>query len=441
MLTRARSLPLLQPLRERDYRFVFVGETVSVVGDQFHFVALAWLILGLTGSGLALGTVLMAAAIPRAVLMLVGGATTDRVAPRAVVLVSNGIRAVVVSAVAILVLGGAVEVWQLVILGVVFGAVEAFFYPALNALLPLLVSSARLPAANGLFEAARQLGSLAGPAIAGVVVAAGGTGVAFAIDALSFVVAFVAIAFVRGGRRRQALTDGAEAGAPGTVEQDAAGPSTAPSLVGSIREGLAYALGDPAIRMLVVLIASFNLAFTGSIAVGLPWLASQRFDGGAAAFGVMAAGFGAGALVGAVLAGSLARPARMGTVALGIAFGMGTALALFGFAPNAAVATLISVAIGLGAGYVNVTVIAWLQARTDPTMLGRVMSLVMLGSVGLGPLSLALAGVLVDISSTLLFVSAGTLVVVASLLGFVGGAARAMNASAGVAVPVPVIAE
>ena len=89
----SRGPALLQPLRVRDYRLVFAGETISVLGDQFHFVALAWLALQLTGSGLALGTVLMTAAIPRAIFILVGGAFSDRFSPRTLMLVSNAIRA------------------------------------------------------------------------------------------------------------------------------------------------------------------------------------------------------------------------------------------------------------------------------------------------------------------------------------------------------------
>ena len=87
---------LLRPLRIRDFRLLFAGETISVLGDQFHFVALTWLALQLTGSGLVLGTVLMTAAIPRAVFMLVGGAFSDRFSPRTLMLLSNAIRAVVV---------------------------------------------------------------------------------------------------------------------------------------------------------------------------------------------------------------------------------------------------------------------------------------------------------------------------------------------------------
>jgi MFS family permease len=80
---------MLLPLRLRDFRLVFTGETISLIGDQFHFIALAWLALQLTGSGVALGTVLMAAAIPRAVFMLLGGAMSDRVSPRSLMIGSN----------------------------------------------------------------------------------------------------------------------------------------------------------------------------------------------------------------------------------------------------------------------------------------------------------------------------------------------------------------
>lgn len=92
-----RGLALLQPLRDRDFRLLFGGETISVVGDHFHFVALAWLTLQLTGSGLALGTVLMTAAVPRAAFMLLGGALSDRFSPRSLMLSSNAIRVVVMA--------------------------------------------------------------------------------------------------------------------------------------------------------------------------------------------------------------------------------------------------------------------------------------------------------------------------------------------------------
>ncbi len=408
------SLPLLRPFRGRDFRLLFTGETVSLVGDQFHFVALAWLVLQLTGSGLALGAVLMAAAIPRAALMLVGGAITDRFAPRRVLLLSNGIRAIVVAIVALLVLRGSAEVWQLVALGLVFGSVEAFFYPALQAMLPRLTDPAELPAANGLLEVTRHLSGVVGPAVAGVVVAAGGTALAFLIDALSFGVAFAALVFVRAG------------GDPVPSAPAEAAPGRA-ALLGEIRHGIAYAAHDPAIRAIFVLTAAFNLALVGSFDVGLPWLASHRFEGGAATFGAMVAGLSVGGLVGALLAGVLPRPRRVGSVCLGLALSLGLPVALVGSAPSAVAATALIALVGAFVGYTNVMVISWLQARVEPSVLGRVMSLVMLGSTGLVPVSLAIAGVLIEVDLVATFAFAGALISLAALGGILSGARAAMD--------------
>ena len=198
----ARSrFALIQPLRERDFRLVFSGESISLLGDQFHFVALAWLTLQLTGSGVALGTVLMTVAIPRALFMLLGGAMSDRISPRSLMLVSNALRTVVVAIIAALVLTGHAQLWQLYVLALIFGTVDAFFHPALNTIVPMLVSERLLSPANALAQIMMQLSGLIGPAIAGVVVATLNTGPAFAFDAASFAVATVTIWLVRGGRR------------------------------------------------------------------------------------------------------------------------------------------------------------------------------------------------------------------------------------------------
>jgi MFS family permease len=397
---------LAAPLRLRDFRLLFGGESISVLGDQFHFVALAWLALQLTGSGLALGTVLMTAGIPRAVFMLLGGALSDRFSPRNLMLTSNAIRGVVVGAFAVVVLSGNAEVWHLYVVAAIFGVVDAFFYPALNAALPMLVTPPLLPGANALLQGTQQLAGLIGPAIAGIVVAAVQTGPAFAIDAASFGVAATALFFIRGARRAPA--------------SDATQAASGGSLLGTIGDGLRYAWADPAIRTLIVLIAGFNLAFNGPIFVGLASLADGRFGGGSAAFGILISAWGGGALLGAVAAGSLGRVPHLGAIVLALAGVMGIGLGLIGIAPNVPVAFAILAVVGLGGGFVNVRVIAWLQARVPETYIGRVMSLVMLASVGLAPLSLAASGALVDLGSvTLLFWIATAIILATVALGFV----------------------
>jgi MFS family permease len=397
---------LLRPLRIRDFRLLFAGETVSVLGDQFHFVALAWLALQLTGSGLALGTVLMTAAIPRAVFMLLGGAFSDRFSPRSLMLVSNAIRSVVVGILAVLVIGGRAELWHLYVLAGLFGVVDAFFYPALNTIVPMLVPNRQLAPANALVQGAQQIMGLIGPALAGVLIALVNTGPAFAIDAASFGVAAVALLLIAGGRRH--------ADATAAVER--------PSMLSAIGGGVRAAWADPAVRSMVLLTAAFNFAFTGPISVGLAFLADHRFAGGSVAFGFLFAAFGAGAVLGAIGAGSIPRPRGLGTILMFIAFALGIGLALIGVAPSLPIALAIIGVMGVLIGFINVQVIAWLQSRIPEELRGRVMSLVTLGSVGLAPVSLAIAGALIDFGAvTLVFVAAGAIVLLAALAGVAWG--------------------
>ncbi len=399
-----RGPALARPLRIRDFRLLFIGETVSVLGDQFHFVALAWLALQITGSGLALGTVLMTAAIPRAIFVLVGGAFSDRFSPRTLVLVSNLIRGVVVALIAALVLTERAELWHLYVLAAIFGVVDAFFYPALNTFVPMLVPERLFAPANAVIQGSAQVMGLVGPALAGALVALVDTGPAFVIDAASFAVAALAVSLVRGGRR-----------APKHGGSD--GPR--PGVLASIVDGMRAAWADPAVRGTIVLIFAFNLAFVGPVSVGLAWLAEERFAGGSAAFGILFSAWGGGSLVGALIGGSIERLPRFGTTLLTAACLLAAGLALIGLAPTLPVALAIILPMGVLVGFINVQYFAWIQRRVNEELRGRVMSLVMLASIGLAPVSLAAAGVLVDVgAATLMYLVAGGIILAAALLGF-----------------------
>jgi MFS family permease len=348
----------------------------------------------------------MTAAIPRAIFMLVGGAFSDRFSPRSLMLASNATRGVVVGVLAILVLTGRAELWHLYVLAGIFGVVDAFFYPALNTIVPMLVPERQLAPANALVQGAQQITGLIGPAMAGALVALVQTGPAFVIDAVSFGVAAVALLFIAGGRRH-------------------ADPSTAagrPSLLSDIGDGVRAAWADPAVRSIVVLTTTLNFAITGPMSVGLAILADTRFAGGPAAFGLLFSAFGAGAVVGAIGAGSIPRPPHLGAIVMGGAILLGIGLAAIGVAPTLTIALAIHAVMGVLVGFLNVQAIAWLQARIPADRRGRVMSLVTLGSVGLAPVSLALAGFLVDLGLvTHIFVAGGAIVVAASLAGIAWG--------------------
>jgi MFS family permease len=438
-LSRLAALPLLSPLGHRDYRLGWFGESVSLLGDQFHYVALSWLVLWMTGSGLALGTVLLASALPRGAFLLIGGVLSDRISPRMLMLGSNLVRALLTTAIAALVLGEQIQIWQLVVAGAIFGTVDAVFFPAINTIVARLVPIERLTSANALLQGTQQLMNTVGPAIAGFAIAFIGVGTAFAIDAASFAVAAAALWLVRNdglvrqgpaGRAEPQHADRAEpqhadrAELQDTHRAEAVEPR--PGLFASLAEGTRSVLADPALRILVILSTAFNLAFTGPIVVGLPWLVRVRFDGDASMLGLLLAVFGGGSVVGIVAAGSIPKPRTMGWLVLGVATGLGVGLGAIGLASWPATA-LILLLVGAGVGFLNVSIISWTQARTEPHLLGRTMSFLLLGSVVAAPLSLGAAGLLVDASATAMFLAAGGLVVVVSAAGLATGLQRQMT--------------
>jgi hypothetical protein len=180
-------------------------------------------------------------------------------------------------------------------------------------------------------------------------------------------------------------------------------------------------------RSIVVISTAINLAFNGPTVVGLPWMVLVGFGGDALALGLLFAAFGAGSLTGVVLGGTLRRPRRFGWLVLGLVIGTGVGLGAIGVAPSVPVAAIILLTIGVMIGYVNVVMIAWVQEKTDPLMLGRTMSFLMLGSVVAAPLSIALAALVVDTNADAMFILAGALVVVSGLIAIASGLPRRMG--------------
>lgn len=372
---------------------VWIGETASMLGDQFYLVALPWLTLELTGSTLALGLVLMAAAVPRAGLMLVGGAASDSGDPRLVMMASSAARAVLVGMLALLVWTDAIQLWHLYLLGALFGAADAFFQPAALALIPSMVGKDRLEASNALVTGSMALTGMLGPALAGVAVAVAGASLGLGIDAASF--AFAVVTLLSVGRARGTVRPEARAAGGGTMA--------------GIRDGLAYAFGDLQIRTVLLAVLVINFAVVGPFFVGLPALV-ETFTGGPTDYGLVLSAWGAAALAGAVAAGTLGPRIRIGALVTGTALAIAGSLVLIGLAPNAWAAALASTPLGAAVGMLQVSGMAWLQRRSDPAMEGRMMSLVMLAIMGLTPASYAAAGAVAQAGPAPLFVAAGAMV-------------------------------
>jgi Major Facilitator Superfamily len=429
-----RSMPMWRALAVRDFRLLWGSEAVSVIGDQFHFVALAWLVIDLTQSGLALGTVLIAAGVPRALMLLPFGVLADRRPPRTLMLVAHLARGVIVGAIAALVLAGSATLPLLAVLGALFGVADALYMPAQQAFLPRTLDGPRLPSANSILQGTFQLASIAGPPIAGAAIAVVGTGAAFAVDSVSFFAAALVVAMIssQGAVTAPARQDVVEAGAvtaTGTgTTLDEAGPQ--PSFLAAIRDGIGYVLADPALRTTLLISLVLNFALSGPAAVGMPWLAEMRFDAGPAGLGLMSAAWAAGALAGTLVAGNTV-VSRPGLVLLGTVAIAGGAMMVVGVASWLPAAIVALAVMGVCIGYTNIIAISWLQARVPQDMVGRVMSLAMLMGFGITPLSLGLAGAIIDLDATALFLASGAIVVL------VAGAAAAARFPAAFDAPAP----
>ena len=393
------------PLAISHFRNLWLGSAVSLFGDQFYLVALPWLVLQLTGSSLALGAILMMAAVPRAALMLAGGALTDRFSPRRVLMATATARTLLVGAVAVLVWLKIIHLWHLYALSLLFGVADAFSFPAGSALMPTLVAPQQLPAANSVFASTAHLSGMLGPAPAGIVVKAWGIAQAFFLDALSFLFVIAALWRIPEPARLPA----------------SAAAARRPSMMHSIREGLRYVMNDPTLRSLVLLIAALNFCVSGPVSVGLATMAKFRFAS-ATAFGTLLSCFSGGALSGMLLAGLVKRPPRRGVLLVAISFLMGLGLVTIGLSYRLVPIALTLALMGVGAGFVNVQIVSWMQARAERQVLGRVMSVVMFSAVGLLPISLLAAGAVAQKHLGMLFLGAGALMLtVGAVAGLTSG--------------------
>lgn len=381
-------------LGRRRFLALWAGQLTGVIGDSFNYVAVAWLVLQLTGSSVALGAILTTAAVPRALLILLGGAVNDRLSPRLTMVLSGFVRALVMGVLAVLTLAHAVTLPELFIGSFLIGAISAFFIPAPPALLPRVVEQHQLEAGNALMQLNNALGTIVGPALAGIVVAAFGAGAALLGDAAGYALTGVFALLV-----------------PALVVTVTA-PKNGSTLT-SIGEGIAFVWGDVPMRAAWVLIAVINLIILGAFEVGLPVLAREQLNG-PISFGVIFTAFGLAATAGAVVAGSKKAPSRLGWLLLGGTAWMGLCVGVIALAQTLPAVLVAMVAIGLAVGVLNTYLLSWVQRRVQPDMMGRVMSMVMLAGLGAEPMGLAAGGAIAGRSLTLLFwVCAASIVAVA----------------------------
>jgi MFS family permease len=387
-------------LKHRNYRLFFFGQVVSVTGTWMQNIAMAWLVLELTGSPLAVGVLALCQFLPFSLFGLFSGVFTDRLDPRHLVMATQAASMVLAAVLAVMTLFGDPVVWQVYVLAALRGCVLVFDAPARQALTYQMVGPAELPNAvalnSSLFNGAR----VAGPAAGGVIVALFGPGLCFAVNAISFLAVLLCLAAMN----VRALV---------RLERN----GERPAIFAGTWEAIRYARRDRRVGLVLCLVAVVS-TFAFNFNVLLPVLARETLDSGPEVFGILSACFGAGALVGALLSATIGRASFRFLLAGTTGFGLAELL----LAPVQTLPLAAACLFATGLCFTMWTSNAntSLQLGAPDAIRGRVLGLYFYAFMGAQPIGGLLAGWLAAIGGTALaFAVGGSITLLASGVAFV----------------------
>jgi MFS family permease len=404
---------VLRVLRHQDFRYLWLAQAASFLGDRIVTIALALYVIQLTGSASDLGLVLAAQALPLVALLLVGGVWADRLPRHRVMIATDLARFAVHAVLAVLIFAGTVRIWELVVLEALFGSAEAFFRPAASGLMPQTVPEDEIQQAKAATSMFDNIAEFLGPALGTALVLGVGAGPAFALDAASFLFSAACLTRVRPRARRAPATE-----------------SPRPPRVATLRSDIRDGYREVRSRTWVwATLAVFCVALFAGLA---PWfvlgpvVARQQY-GHISVFGIVAAALGAGTVVGSIV-GSRWRPRYPMRAAMlcvlpwpvtGILYAAGVTLVIV--IPATACA-------GTGIALFDVWWETALAERIPPEMLSRVSSYDWMVSLGLLPLGYLVAGPLAGMfGSVEILVAGSTVALLAYLVGLVPRATRMLE--------------
>lgn len=367
-------MTIFRSLRYRPFALLWTGQTISRLGDTLYTIALAWWVLQETGSAVAMGTVLACTFTPMLIFLLVGGVLVDRLPRRRVMLASDLLSGAVVAVITFLTFTDHLQLWHVYIASAAFGFVSAFFEPAYIAAVPDIVPAELLPSANSLTSLSGQIVRIFVPAIGAAVIAAGGTSIAFAINALSFFVSAACLLLI------PALP----------AAQPAA--ASASNILGGLRDGFATVLRSPWLWVTITIAALGNVTLGGPLSVAMPFLVERTLGGNVGALGLISSSTGAGAVLGALWLGRYTRLRRRGLIAYGALVLGGVALICFGLPIGLVGLMAAAWVIGVHLSFFGLIWTNTLQELVPREQLGRVASIDFLGSFILLPIGYTLAG-------------------------------------------------
>jgi MFS family permease len=367
------SRAFLVPFQVGSFRWAWSGLACSVLSDQAQAALLAVVALNMVGSASGWAAILTAQAVPRLLLIVVGGAVADRAHPQLILRLGNALQAVALVCVAVLDRLGVLAVPHLYAFAITYGALAAFTAPAADLLVPSLLPPELMRQGNALRSLAMNVGRFLGPPLATTLLAVAGAAVA--LLGVGGVCVAAALSFGR---------------APAGIRR----PQSAEPFLAHAKAGLAVASSEPLVGVPILMLVIFNVGYSGATFVGLPTLAKLEFGLGPQGVGLLLGSLGAGALVGAITMALVRGIPRLGRFAcFGIAL-VGLGLIGAGLAQALLTAAACLVVAGVGISCAVVALLTIVQTHTPPDVRGRVQALWSLAFTGLTPASYALGGLL-----------------------------------------------
>ena len=417
---------VLRSLKHRPFALLWTGQTISRLGDSLYRIALSWWVLEETGSAVAMGTVLVFSQIPLLLFLLIGGVVVDRLPRIRIMFISDLVSGLVITFVAVFSWFGLLKIWHIYLASMLFGFVEAFFFPAYQAVIPQITPSELLTSANSLNGLSYRLTGIVGPALGAALVAAGGTSLTFGLDALSFFIsALCVLPLLRSNLddlQKREETIGAASRAKGSAME------TLKQGLTDLLEGFKLVIRIPWIWITILLFGFVNIMDAGPRAVAMPFLIKEDLGADVELLGLLGSAASLGFVLGMIWLGQYARLHHRGWLAYLSVIVNGLVLLPFAFTLPVPILIVSMFIGGLAASVFSLIWTHTLQEMVPGDMLGRVYSIDALGSFVLLPIGFALAGWATDlVGAPTVFLIGGLGVILLVLLGLSHPAIRSLD--------------
>jgi MFS family permease len=368
--------------KQRNFLLLWIATIFSSLSISVFMFSQTWYVVQVLDLEASLGFIFIASSVPRLLFMAIGGALADRMSKTLIMVISDISRAILVAGLVLLLLFDVVSLWTFVGFALIFGILDAFFWPASGSLLPTIIPKSQLMRANSLMQTSNQFFMIFGPMIAGFVIIWGGYAFSFGMTAILLFIASFMIYYIKLASNRK-----------GNESEE-----SQKSMLNSVREGFTYVKQSAFLSTLMIVSVFINLLFAGPMMMGLPLFVKNILGGSTLDFSMIEGSLAFGMLFGAVLAGLLNLEKKRGLVAVG-AIGIMSVLYLLLSQTNYLWQSMLVIFMqGIFLSVANIPLISVIQSIVEDKMIGRVMSLLSISSMGLIPVSFALTSLFLSIS-------------------------------------------